>query len=134
MLMLEKGVNVVMSRAYKTLDCWKYSIDAGVYVYELTKKFPKDEMYRITSQIRRAVVSISNNISEGTGVKMKGRYIYHLRIAIGSANEVGSLAIISNRLGDITISETENIEDSLEKIRMLLYGLINRIQTKEIHK
>lgn len=118
---------VIVSRAFKTLDSWKKAIDLSVFVYELTFNFPKYEIRGMTSEIRRAAVSISNNIAEGTGVKFIGRYIYHLRIAIGSANEVENLSMIAKRLGYISNDEFVRIERDLEIIRKLLYGLIKRL-------
>jgi four helix bundle protein len=108
-----------MSRAFKTLDSWKKAIDLSVFVYEISRNFPEHEIQGITSEIRRAVVSISNNIAEGTGVKYVGRYIFHLRIAIGSANEVENLTNIANRLGYISNDDFLCIENDLVSIRKL---------------
>ena len=80
------------------------------------------------SQIRRAVVSISNNIAEGTGVRYKGRFIYHLRIAIGSTNEVENLSIIANKLDYLSTEDYKKIEKDVENTRKLIFGLIRSLK------
>jgi four helix bundle protein len=117
-----------MVSSYKSLDSWKVAIKLSVFIYEITKTFPKEEMYGIISQIRRAVVSISNNIAEGTGVRYKGRFIYHLRIAIGSTNEVENLSIIALKLDYISNDDYVIIEKDLENIRKLTFGLIRSLK------
>jgi four helix bundle protein len=119
-----------MSGSFKKLEAWKKSIELGKRIYQLTKNFPEEEMYGIISQIRKATVSISSNIAEGAGAGTDKLFIKHLRIAVGSSNEVESLSIISNQLDYIKDKDFDNIEQSLEDIRKLSYGLINYLQEK----
>ncbi len=119
-----------MGKTFEKLDAWKHAIDLATLIYGITKRFPKDEMYGLTSQIRRAVISISSNIAEGSGVGFKADYIRHLKIANGSLNEVESLLIIANKLGYIKNDDYQTIMNSIEKERKLLYGLIIYLQKK----
>jgi four helix bundle protein len=120
-----------MGRTFEKLEAWKYAIKLATQIYEITKKFPEDELYGITSQIRRAIISISSNIAEGSGVNSKLNYIRHLKIANGSLYEVESLLIVAHRLGYIKNNEKESIINSIEKERKLLYGLITYLHDKD---
>jgi four helix bundle protein len=113
-----------MADVFKKLECWRRSIDLSEDVYKITKKFPDDERFGMTSQIQRAVVSISNNICEGTGVGSLKHEINHLHIAVSSCNEVENLSILANRLGYITKYEQQEIEDLVTSTRKPLYGFI----------
>jgi four helix bundle protein len=85
-------------KSYKDLIIWQKSIDLAVEIYKLSSKFPKEEIYGMTSQIRRAVCSISLNIAEGYGRNTTKNYINSLYIAKGSLQEVESAIILSVRL------------------------------------
>ncbi|MEW6618975.1 MAG: four helix bundle protein [bacterium] len=87
-----------MAKVYETLEVWQLAIDLAVKIYKVTKDFPKEEMYGLTSQIRRATISISSNIAEGSGRSSKKEYKYFVEIAMGSLNEVESLWILSYKL------------------------------------
>jgi four helix bundle protein len=77
-----------MMENYKDLRVWQKAIDLVVTVYQLTKKFPQEERYALTSQIQRAVTSIPANIAEGWGRASTKEYIYHLTVARGSLMEL----------------------------------------------
>ena len=111
-------------RDYKGIKAYKLADDLVLKIYDVTRNFPKEEIYGLTSQIRRAVISISNNIAEGSGVGSNADYIRYLRIANGSLNEVESLSIIANKLSYIKNDDFIEIKKSIEKERKLLYGLI----------
>tara|TARA_R110002050_G_scaffold204327_4_gene339828 strand:- start:29514 stop:29801 length:288 start_codon:yes stop_codon:yes gene_type:complete len=86
---------------HKDLEVWKRSIDLVVLIYDLTKMFPDDEKFGLTSQMRRAAVSIPSNISEGAGRSSTKEFIRFLDIATGSLSELETQLIIVNRLGFI---------------------------------
>jgi four helix bundle protein len=75
-----------MAKTFETLDVWKKSMDLGLDIYKITKNFPKEEIYGLTAQIRRAVMSVSNNIAEGSGLDSNRQFIKHLKISKGSLN------------------------------------------------
>ena len=74
-----------MIKSYRDLDVWKKSIELVKKVYLVTKKFPKDELYGLASQLRRCSVSISSNIAEGKARRYVNEYIQFLYVALGSA-------------------------------------------------
>ena len=86
-----------MGFSFEKLDVYKNAIDFACNIYEITKKFPKNETYGLTSQLRRASVSISSNIAEGSGRYNKRDFAQYLRIARGSIYECIPLLEISFR-------------------------------------
>ena len=111
-------------KTHKDLKVWQRSIDLVMLVYDQTKKFPKEELYAITNQIRRCVTSIPANIAEGSGRKNKAEYIQFLHIALGSASELETFLIISEKLQYITKEEYQYSADMLNEIIKMLSGLI----------
>lgn len=92
---------------FKDLKIWQESIDLAVDVYKLTRTFPSEERFGLTSQLNRAVVSISSNIAEGAGRNNPKEFKQFLGIALGSACEIESQLIISKKL-DLITEETLN--------------------------
>nr|WP_321409420.1 four helix bundle protein [uncultured Carboxylicivirga sp.] len=113
---------------YKDLKVWQDSIDFVVSVYELTKAFPSEEIYALTSQIKRAVVSIPSNIAEGANRNTDKEFIQFLYIALGSASEVETQLIIANRLEYLENIETES--DQITSIRKMINALIKSIRRR----
>jgi four helix bundle protein len=95
---------------YKDLKIWQKGMDIAEKCYELTRKFPKEELYGMISQIRRASASIPANISEGYGRRSTSEYIRFLNIAKGSMNELETHLILSTR---VRLSSQEEIEPIL---------------------
>ncbi|WP_456421311.1 four helix bundle protein [Lutibacter sp.] len=112
---------------HKNLDVWKTSIDLVAEVYKVTKAFPKNEEYGITSQMRRSAVSVPSNISEGAGRDSKKEYVRFLNISIGSLSELETQMIIAQRLKYINDS---TIFDEIVKVRKLLVGLKKYLVSK----
>jgi len=90
-------------RGYKDLLVWQKGMDLVVAVYKLTKTFPTTELYGLTSQMQRAVVSIPSNIAEGHALKQTQAYVRHLAIASGSLAELETQLEIANRLGYLSL-------------------------------
>ena len=86
-------------RTHKDLKIWSRSVDLVTRIYKVTEKFPKSEMFGLTSQIRRAAVSVPSNIAEGSGRRSAKELIYFLHIAIGSMAELETESIMSQHLG-----------------------------------
>jgi four helix bundle protein len=115
-------------RSYRDLLVWQQAMDLAVATYELTRPWPKDELYGLTSQARRASVSICANIAEGYGRETRPSYIHFLRIAQGSVKELETHLIIAQR---IELSEPGKIEDLLgqcESVGKLLRLLVRRLE------
>ncbi len=88
-----------MAEAFRDLHVWKRAIQMTVAVYRLTATFPRDEQFGLTSQLRRASVSVASNIAEGYGRNSRGEYKHFLGMARGSNSEVETQLVISEELG-----------------------------------
>src|SRR6187399_1275416 len=86
-------------RDYRDLTVWKEAMVIAELVYSLTRSFPRDEMFRMTSQMRRAAVSIPCNIAEGFGRAQRRAFVQYLRIAQGSLKELETQVILCVRVG-----------------------------------
>ena len=111
---------------YKDLRIWQDSIELVVDIYKLTNMLPKEEIYALTNQIRRAVVSIPSNISEGANRNTDKEFVQFLYIALGSASEVETQLIIAKRLGYLNDVQKE-LED-ITKLRKMINALIHSIK------
>lgn len=110
---------------YKTLDAWKYAMQLVKEVYLLVQKFPKEELYALTSQLKRAAVSVPANIAEGLGRQYKKDTLQFLHISRGSLYELETLLNIALMTGIINEEEFKTIINSLEKTLQVLNGFIN---------
>lgn len=111
---------------FQNLVIWKKAINLVEDIYRLTLKFPNDEKYRLTSQIKRSAVSIPSNVAEGAGRNTEGEFKNFLGIASGSSNELFSQLVLSHKLGFITKNELEPILIKLEEIQKINYTLIKK--------
>jgi len=98
-----------VAQSYENLKIWQKAIALAEQIYTVTKKFPKEEIFGITSQIRRAVVSVSSNIAEGSSRSSKKDYCCFVDISLGSLKEVENLTIISVRLGYIDVNFSDKL-------------------------
>ncbi len=116
---------------YKKLDVWKESIELVSDVYLLLRKFPKYEMFDLSSQVRRSSISIPSNIAEGAGRNGDNEFINFLGISSGSYCELDTQLIIAERLGYITSEDTTNIMTRLMYIQKMNYKLVERLRSKK---
>lgn len=112
-------------RNFRTLNIWQNGIALSKRIYELTQDFPKYELYGLTSQIRRAVVSIPSNIAEGCGRNSDKETARFIEIAIASAFEVETQIIIAQELNYISSETTQPLIDNIQILqrRMNAYRL-----------
>lgn len=113
---------------YKNLKIWNKSIDLAIEVYHLTAEFPAEEMYGITSQIRRSSVSISSNIAEGAGRFTNKDFNRFINIAYGSSCELESQLIISLRLGYISDNEFQTVNKTINQIQKMMYSFSKHLK------
>ncbi|MCF8295972.1 MAG: four helix bundle protein [Saprospiraceae bacterium] len=99
-------------------------------IYQITKEFPKDEMYGIISQIRRSAVSIPSNIAEGAARNSNKEYVRFLNISAGSLAELDTQIIISNELGYIEKELLDHFESEINRISRLIQGLVKYLNKK----
>ncbi len=111
----------------KDMAVWQKAHGLVMKVYNCTKYYPKDEMYGLTSQLRRAAVSIPSNISEGKARGSSKEYVRFLRIARGSLEEVKYQVYLSKELTYITIDEYEELSNLCEEVGKLINYTINKI-------
>jgi four helix bundle protein len=112
-----------MARSYRDLFVWKKARALAVHVYQFTEQFPKTEIYGLTSQIRRAVVSVVSNIAEGQGRLTSGEFLHFLGQARGSLLEVDAQLVIAS---DLAYMETDQYNQLSEEIYQVL-GVLNRL-------
>lgn len=119
-------------RSHHNLDAWKKSVDFVVMVYKLTETFPKEEKFSLTSQIRRASVSIPANIAEGAARKSDKEFLQFLHISQGSTSEIETEILIAHRLGYLNKADFESLNKSLGDIGRMITGLSNHLKRKAI--
>ena len=119
-------------RSYKDLDAWKNAMQLVKEIYLLTKKFPKEELYALTSQTKRAAVSVPSNIAEGLGRQYKKDTLQFLHISRGSLYELETLLNIAVMVEIITEDEFNKIIPALEKALQVLNGFINYNQKADL--
>jgi len=120
-----------MKKNYKDLLVWKKSIEYVKMVYIIIKKFPDDEKFGLSSQVKRASVSIPSNIAEGSSRFSKKEFIRFLYISRGSLCELETLFIISKELNFIDSNELKKVLDLKDEIGKMIYGLINSLKVSE---
>jgi len=116
-----------MIHSYKDLTVWQRAIELTVSVYELTECFPREEIYGITSQMRRASVSIPSNIAEGRFRGTKKDYVQFLRIAYGSGAELETQIEISKRLMKTKALDYSKADSLLLEVMKMLNVMIRNI-------
>jgi len=117
-------------RSYRDLVAWQEAIQLAKIVYQLSAMFPRDELYGLTSQIRRATVSVPSNIAEGHGRAATGDYLRFLSIALGSLAEVETQLCLAVEL---SFCAQENIDQALNAAETLgrrLHALQRSLKTK----
>ena len=112
------------------MEVWKKSIDWVEQIYLVSNAFPSHEKFGLTSQIRRAAVSIPSNIAEGAARTSTGEFLQFLGMASGSLAEAETQIIIANRLGMLTLTEMKNLLRQSEEIGKMLSGLKRALQSK----
>lgn len=110
-------------RDFKKYDIWQLSHSLTLEIYKLTSNFPKEEIYSLTSQIRRASSSIPTNISEGCGRNSDKEFNYFLNIALGSASETEYLLILARDLQYINFEIAEGFLEKINTIKSKIYKL-----------
>jgi len=118
---------IIQMRPHHKLDAWKNAIDLVVDVYKATEDFPKEERYGLTSQIRRAAVSVPANIAEGAGRYSNREFAHFLSNAQGSASELETELIISRRLGYLNETTYSDLIAPLDRIGRLITGLSKHV-------
>jgi four helix bundle protein len=116
-------------RPHEKLDLWKKAIEFVVTIYKVTDDFPKDEKFGLTSQLRRASVSIVANIAEGAGRRTSKEFRQFLSHSQGSASEVDTELVIAERLHYLNKSDYERLAEDLDHIGRMISRLSQTLTT-----
>jgi four helix bundle protein len=117
-----------MPRDFTRIKAWERADELCVQVYQGTKGFPREEIYGLTSQVRRAAVSVAANIAEGAGRQTKKDYLHFLYIARGSLAEVRYHLHLSQRLGFLGPAEHQRLDALRDEAGSTLHGLITAVE------
>ena len=115
---------------YRELIVWQKAVDLVEAVYRVTRSFPREEVYGLTSQIRRAVVSVPSNIAEGQARNSTADFLHFLSIARRSLKEVETQVIIARRLGYIDEKLEGDLTSLTEEVSRLISGLMRSLRSK----
>ncbi len=117
-------------KSHKDLDVWKEAIELAKTVYLVTQDYPKEEMFGLVSQMRRAAVSIASNIAEGAARQGNKEFLQFLYIAIGSASELDTQIEISKTASMGDKEKLSEVQESVNRVARMIQGLIRSIKQK----
>ncbi len=118
-------------QSYKDLIAYQRAYQLTLDIYKSTKRFPKEELFGIVSQMRRSAVSIPCNISEGYCRNHRKEYVQFLNIALGSCGELETLLSLSKDLGYLSQSEFENLYGSRAEVSRILWKLADSLRKRQ---
>ena len=116
-------------KSYRDLIAWQRAMDLVLDVYDLSRRFPDDERFGLTNQVRRASVSVPSNIAEGQGRGVGAEFAHHLRISQGSVQEVETQLILGARLGFVPQSRADSALAAADEVGRLIRGLHTSIKS-----
>ena len=114
---------------FEKLDVWQRAIDLAAFVYNLTGKFPAEEKFGILSQMRRAVVSVSSNIAEGSSRSSRQDFSRFVELAVGSLYELVSQGFIARKQGFLDEQILQKLYSDSEELIRMLSGLRNHLRS-----
>ena len=117
-------------RDFKELKVWEKAHALALKVYHSTRSFPVQEQYGVTSQLRRAAVSVSTNIAEGCGRSSEIEFARFLEISFGSASELQYLALLSKDLELFDSATYQQIASDVDEVKRMLYTFINTVKER----
>jgi len=115
-------------QSYRDLKVWQQGMDLTEVCYRITRQFPKDELYGMTAQIRRAAVSVPANIAKGHGRNSRGDYAHFLRVAQGSLKELETPLLLAQRIGLTIEKVVEPIVSKCDTLGKMLRALIRALE------
>jgi four helix bundle protein len=130
MLTIKREEAMKSQKPHRNLLAWQKTMDFAVDVYQLTRNFPQEEIYALTSQLRRAAVSAPSNIAEGAAGRTKQQFSNFLSNAIGSLNEIDTQLELARRLGYATGTDYDRACQALDRCLALTYGLRKSVSGK----
>jgi len=122
-----------MLKSYKELKVWQKAYSLCIEIYKITRTFPKEELYGLTSQMRRSAVSVPSNIAEGYGRKTTPEYLRSLYIAYGSSCELETQILLSGDLGLMKAEALNKLQADLGEVERMLKALIKAVENKHLN-
>ena len=119
-------------QSFRDLEAWQAAMDLSVRVYSVSMCLPPEERFGLTFQMRRASVSVPSNVAEGQSHGKNGRYIEHVRVAIGSLGELSTELELARRLKFLTSADLLDVERQLVTTRRLLFGLLRSLRKQRL--
>jgi four helix bundle protein len=119
-----------MNKPHKKLNLWSDAVDLAQHIYTVTERFPSNEQFGLTSQVRRAAVSIPSNVAEGAARQTKKEFLNFLHIAKGSLSELDTQLEIARRLEYLDQARWEELDERLERIDRMLSGLVRSLRRR----
>ncbi len=113
---------------FKDLKVWEKAHAFTVKVYNVTKAFPKEELYSLTNQVRRAASSVPANIAEGCGRKTQPEFAHFLNIGLGSANEAEYFLLLAKDLNYLPADNYVELTENVNEVKAMLISLINKVR------
>jgi four helix bundle protein len=121
-------------QSFRDLDAWQLAMNLAVLVYGAVRNLPGSERFGLSTQIRRAAVSVPSNVAEGQACGEDGRYVHHLRVAIGSLGELSTQVEIAARLSMLPPAIASETEEHVARTGQVLHGLLRyRLQKRRRH-
>jgi len=117
-------------QSYRELEIWQLSMDLAEECYRVTKGFPREELFGMTSQIRRAAASIPANIAEGQGREHTKEFLHHLSVARGSLMELETHLMLSQRVGLLDQAKAAPLLTQTERVSRMLSGLRKALEKR----
>jgi four helix bundle protein len=119
-------------RDFEKLSVWQKSHEFTLDLYTATSQFPGEELYGLTSRLRRAAASVPANLAEGCGRDSDAELARYVRIAMGSGNEVEYLLILARDLGYLSADNYESLMNGLLEVKRMLAGLLTRLSNDRL--
>ena len=117
-------------RPHERLEVWEHAVDFVVRIYRITENFPREEKFGLTSQIRRAAVSVPANIAEGAARQSSKEFSYFLSNAQGSVSELATEILIASRPGYVNEQTYRSEDDELTSIGLMILGLARSVERR----
>ncbi|MHB1035595.1 MAG: four helix bundle protein [Pirellulales bacterium] len=117
-----------MHKPHKDLKVWQRGMDMVMAVYRLTAQFPSEEKYGLSSQMRRAGVSVVSNIAEGAARQGNAEFVQFLHVSLGSVSELDTQLELARRLGFVRDEDWQRLDGDLQEIDRMLIGLRNSLR------
>ena len=115
-------------KSFRDVKVWQKSHELALTIYKCTRSFPKDEIYGLTSQMRRAAASVPSNIAEGCGRSGDAELGRFLQIAMGSASELEYQLVLAHDLGYVKVEEYQQLSAGVTEVKRMLASLLRRLK------